>query len=599
MKQFLKQTLASLIGSLAGLFLFFAIGAGGLVLLLISFSLKEDKPVVESKSVLVLDLAMQINDTKPNTSLREALTEEQSSILPLRQVLLAIENAAKDPNIVGILLDGRGGDGQNGYATLKEVREALADFRKEGKKIFAYNLNWTEKSYYLASIADEVAVNPLGAMEINGLSTQQTFLKGALDKYGIGMQIVRVGNYKSAVEPFTRNNYSPENREQLQALLGDIWGEFIGTVATSRKIDKTKVQSIADNLGVIDANTAKAQKLVDRIAYFDEIEGELKKLTEVTAIDESFREVSLTTYVDSVVADENSAMSENKIAILYAEGEIVSGEGTSKTIGGDRFARELRSIREDEAVKAVIVRINSPGGSATASDIILRELQLTQKQKPVIVSMGNVAASGGYWIATGADYILAENNTITGSIGVFGQLPNIQKIANNNGITWDGVKTGKLAEIESVSRPKTEAELAIYQKSVNQIYDLFLTKVANARKLSKTKVAEIAQGRVWSGEAAKKIGLVDEIGGLDAAIAYAVKKAKLGIDWTIEEYPNSSDFDTELLGRFLSTQVGMDGAQIDPITAEYLKLKSDLQVLQNISDPRNIYARLPFNLNLE
>jgi protease IV len=599
MKQFLKQTLASLIGSLAGLFLFFAIGAGGLVFLLINASLKEETPVVEDKSVLVLDLATQINDTKPTTSLQEALTEKQSAILPLRQVLAAIERATTDPNIVGIFLDGRSGDGQNGYATLKEVRNALEKFRSKGKKIFAYNLNWTEKGYYLASIADEVVINPLGAMEINGLSTQQTFLKGALDKYGIGMQIVRVGNYKSAVEPYIRSNYSPENRQQLQALLGDIWGEFTSTVAKSRKIEKQEVQSIADNLGVIDANTAKVEKLVDRIAYFDEVETELKQITDVTTNEESFRQVDLKTYIDGVVEAEDTATSEQKIAILYAEGEIVSGEGSSDTIGGDRFAKELRSIRDDEAIKAVIIRINSPGGSATASDIILRELLLIQKEKPVIVSMGNVAASGGYWIATGADYIFAENNTITGSIGVFGQLPNIQKLANNNGITWDSVKTGKLADIDSVSRPKTEAELAIYQKSVNQIYDLFLTKVANSRKLTKTKVAQIAQGKVWSGEAAKKIGLVDEIGGLERAIAYAAKKAKLGIDWTIEEYPSKRSFDAEFLGRFLSTQSGLDGVQIDPLTAEYLQFQADLKVLQSNSDPRNIYARLPFNLNLQ
>jgi protease-4 len=599
MKQFLKQTLASLIGSLAGLILFFAIGAGGLVFLLINVSLKEETPVVEGKSVLVLDLATQINDTKPTTSLQEALTERQSDILPLRQVLSAIDQATTDPGIVGIFLDGRSGDGQNGYATLKEVRNALENFRSKGKKIFAYNLNWTEKSYYLASIADEIIVNPLGAMEMNGLSTQQTFLKGALDKYGIGMQIVRVGDYKGAVEPYIRNNYSPENRQQLQALLRDIWGEFTTTVAKSRKIDKREVQSIADNLGVIDADMAKAEKLVDRIAYFDEIEGELKKLTDTTTDEESFRQVDLKTYIDGVVEAEDTSTSEQKIAILYAEGEIVSGEGSSGTIGGDRFAKELRSIRDDETIKAVIIRINSPGGSATASDIILRELILTQKEKPVIVSMGNVAASGGYWIATGADYIFAENNTITGSIGVFGQLPNIQKLANNNGITWDNVKTGKLADIDSVSRPKTEAELAIYQKSVNQIYDLFLTKVANSRKLTKTKVAQIAQGRVWSGEAAKKIGLVDEIGGLEQAIAYAAKRAKLGIDWTIEEYPNKRSFNAEFLGRFLSTQSSLNGAQIDPLTAQYLQFQADLKVFQIMSDPRNIYARLPFNLNLQ
>ncbi|MGK7873922.1 MAG: signal peptide peptidase SppA [Xenococcaceae cyanobacterium] len=599
MGQFLKQTFASFIGSLAGLILFFALGTSGLVLLLVSAALRDDSPKIKDKSVLVLDLSMQISDTKPPSSLGKAFSDENTNIITLRQVLDSLEKATKDKRIVGLFLDGRSTGEGSGYATLKEVRAALESFRAAGKKIIAYDVDWSEREYYLGSVADTVMLNPMGVIEINGFSSQQLFLTGAFQKYGIGVQVIRVGNYKSAIEPFTRQNLSPENRQQTQELLADLWGEFLSTVGESRELTPKKLQAIADSKGFLNPEEARASGLVDRVAYFDQVIGDLKELTGNSKKDKSFRQIRLKTYADVPLENAQESSSENKIAVVYAEGTIVSGKGTVRQIGSDRFAKELRKLRQDEDVKAVVLRVNSPGGSATASEIILREVQLTSSKKPVIVSMGNVAASGGYWISTGADRIFAEANTITGSIGVFGLLFNIQEIGNNNGITWDVVKTGRFADINTTIRPKTKEELALYQKYANQIYDLFLNKVAESRNLTVEEVAKIAQGRIWSGEDAQKIGLVDQIGGLEAAIEYAAQKAELGNDWEITEYPKQRSFEEEILERLLDAEVVEQVKQLDPLTAEFIKFKEDLAIFHGLNDPRGIYARLPFKLRIE
>jgi protease-4 len=594
MRQFFKQVFASFIGSLAGLIFFSILGTTGLVVLLVSVALKDTSPVVKDKSMLVFDLSMEIKDTPPASSLSQVLKSDDGKSMTLRQVINNIEKATEDKRIIGIFLDGRK-SGEYGYANLTEIRAALEKFHAAGKKIIAYGVGWSEKDYYLASVADRVILNPLGEIEINGLSTQQMFLSDALKKYGIGVQVVRVGSYKSAVEPFIRQNLSPENRQQLQGLLSDLWGNVLSTISKSRKVTTQNLQAIADNQGILNSEEAKKAKLIDQVAYLDEVIVDLKKFTgNDKKSQQSFQQISLETYAE-VAAKKTDKSSENKIAIVYAEGEIVNGQGTSNQVGGDRFAKELRNIREDKDIKAVVLRINSPGGSATAADIILREVELIQRKKPVIVSMGNLAASGGYWIATGAEHIVANDNTITGSIGVFGLLINLQDIAKNNGITWDGVKTGQFADLGASTRPKTEKELAIFQKSVNQVYNLFLDKVARSRKLSKDKVAAIAQGRVWSGEEAKKIGLVDQIGGLETAIQRAAEQAKLGEDWSIEEYPEKRSFEEEFFEKLLNTEV----KNLDTLTIELLKLRAELAKFASLNDPRNIYVYFPFNLEIK
>ncbi|MBE9169359.1 signal peptide peptidase SppA [Pleurocapsales cyanobacterium LEGE 06147] len=602
MSQFFKQTFASLIGTFAGLFLFFTLGASGLIVLMVVATSPPVEAPVKEKSILVFDLSMKIKDARTPTNLSQALTGEKSNVMTLRQVLQSLEKAIDDPHIVGLLLDGRRGEASisSGYANLAEVRAALERFRAGGKKIIAYDTNWSEREYYLASVADEAVINPMGIMEINGLSYRQIFFKGALDKYGIGVQVIRVGDYKSAVESYTRQNFSLENRQQTQALLADLWGNFLATVGESRSLSPIDLQKIADDKGFLNPTEAKHLGLVDRVAYFDKVVTDLKKLTEQTGQEgRSLKQISLENYATPIGEKAKNKLSNQKIAVIYAEGTIVNGKGGLEEIGSDRFARELRQLREDDSIKSIVLRINSPGGSATASEAILREILLTRKYKPVVVSMGNVAASGGYWIATGADCIFAEESTITGSIGVFGLLPNIQAIANNHGVTWDVVKTGRLADINSNLRPKTEEELAIYQQSVTQTYNLFLDKVAEYRNLPRQEVDQIAQGKVWSGKEGLKIGLVDRIGGLEAAIAYAAEKAKLGTDWQLEEYPKQRSLETEIVNRLLNVNIEAWQAkgQSDPITTELLKVKEELTIFQSLNDPRSIYARLPYNFD--
>ncbi len=598
---FLKQTFASIIGTIAGLLLLVTMGASGLVLLLFAATSPSEEPQVKDKSVLVFDLATQIRDSEPQTNIQQVFSGEVDSTLKLREVLDSLEKAANDDRIVGLLLDGRKDNVGSGYAIMAEVREALANFKAQGKKIIAYDVAWSEREYYLASVADEVLLNPMGIMEFNGISSEQIFLKGAFEKYGIGIQVVRVGDYKAAVEPFLRQDLSSENRQQTQALLTDLWTKFLSTVGESRELAPQYLQQLADQKGFIDPKEAEELNLVDEVAYFDNLTAKLRELTGESADKtESFRQIKFEDYIsDRQATLSNVNIAKNTIAVVYAEGSIVGGKGNIEQIGSDRFSQEFRKLREDDNVKAIVLRVNSPGGSATASEVILREILLTKEEKPVIVSMGNVAASGGYWISAGADQIFAEENTITGSIGVFGLLPNIQKIGNNHGITWDVVQTGKFADINSSVRPKTDAELAIYQKSVSQVYNLFLQKVSEYRKLPQEKVQQIAQGRVWSGKEAQKIGLIDQIGGLEDAIAFAAARAELGKDWQIAEFPQNKTWETEVIERLFKVEALQVEQPTDPLTEELLKIRQELAVLQSFDDPRGIYARLPFEFNID
>lgn len=600
MGQFLKQTVASIVGTIAGFLIIITMGTTGFIMLLVAATATSSvESQVENKSVLVFDLATPIRDSTPPVSVRKVITGNIDESVTLRDVVQSLEKASQDDRIVGLFLDGRKGSASSGYAVMEEVKNALAKFKASGKKIIAYDVGLSEREYYLASVADEVILNPMGMMELNGLSSQQTFFKGALEKYGVGVQIVRVGDYKSAVEPYTRKDLSPENRQQTAQLLNDLWQKFVTTVAQNRDLDREYLQAIANDKGFIEPEEAEELGLIDKIGYFDHVSSQFRELTaqseKKTA---TFRKVGLRNYISELQYDEEEIIGD-RIAVIYAEGSIVGGKGNDEQIGSDRFAKEFRKLREDDNVKAVVLRVNSPGGSASASEVILREVLLTKKEKPVIVSMGNIAASGGYWISTGADYIFAEENTITGSIGVFGLIPNIEKIGNDNGITWDVVKTGKFANIGSNVRPKTDAELAIYQKSVRQTYNLFLNKVARYRNLPKDEVQQIAQGKVWSGKEAVKIGLVDDIGGLEKAISYAAEKAELGTDWQVIEYPKNRGWETQLVDRLSKVEVLQNIEQNDPFSQELRKIKQDFQVFQSFNDPRHVYARVSIDLDID
>ena len=398
MRQFLKQTFASTIGSMVGLLLFLVLGVSGLTMLLFAAVGDEESPGIKDRSVLVFDLSTQVRDSKPPANLAQAFSGKKQDIITLRQVLQAIDRAANDDRITALFLDGRRGGSPNGYATMEELRAALEKFQAAGKKIIAYDVTLSEREYYLSSLADEIVVNPMGTMEFNGLNSKQMFFKGALEKYGVGVQVIRVGDYKSAVEPYLRSDLSPANREQTKALLTDLWGKFLNTVADSRALKADELQEVVDRQGYVDPQDAKDLGLIDRVGYYDNVVTELKKLTGETETEEtaeSFRQVDLSTYAARTIRPpEMASMAEQKIAVVYAEGAIVGGGGSIETIGSDRFAEVFRELREDDKVKAIVLRVNSPGGSATASEVILREILLTKKKKPVVVSMGNVAVIG-------------------------------------------------------------------------------------------------------------------------------------------------------------------------------------------------------------
>ena len=390
---------------------------------------------------------------------------------------------------------------------------------------------------------------------------------------------------------------SPENREQTQKLLDDVWGTIVADVSKSRGVSPEAIQKTVDAEGIIKPGVALKARLIDRVAYRDEIIDRLKRETGVSSPTDTFKQVQLAYYSKTVPHPSTVGMAAGHVAVIYAEGEIVEGEGDQTEIGGAKFAREVRRLREDSSVKAIVLRVNSPGGSASAAETIQRELRLARKVKPVVVSMGSYAASGGYWISTFGDRIFAEPNTITGSIGVFGIQPNLQKLANDHGITFDSVKTGTFAGFLTITRPKTDEELEVFQKLVDWIYGQFVAKVAEGRKLPISRVEEIAQGRVWSGLEAKKLGLVDEIGGLDAAIKYAGHQASMGEHFRITEYPRSrnlSEAIAEMLGKVAPEGLHLHSTGFVGEVKE--RIESEFAALRALNDPRGVYARLPVDL---
>ncbi|AFY83949.1 signal peptide peptidase SppA [Oscillatoria acuminata] len=608
MRDFFKYTFASILGTIVGLGVLGVLSLGGLLIVIgtIATSSKDAGPKVENNSMLVFDLSMNITDSQPTSTTAEALSrtlsdESDPSSMTLRRVVETINAATEDSRILGIYLHSSSSSSSNGYATLREVREALERFRDAGKTIIAYDQDWSEREYYLASVAEEILLHPLGIMEMNGLSSETTFLAGGLEKYGVGVQVTRVGKYKSAVEPFVLTESSPESRQQTEKLLSDIWSDFLTTVDRREKISAQQVQQVVNNRGMLMAPEAEQQGFVDRLAYFDEVVAQLKELTGKKEDDQTFRQVSLSGY--ATVSDdqrETRMRSAPQIALVYADGEIVSGEGGSTQVGGDRLAKQLRDLRRDEDVKAVVLRVNSPGGSATASEVIQREVQLMAESKPIVVSMGNVAASGGYWISSYGSKIFAQPNTVTGSIGVFGMLLNVQSLGNNQGITWDVVKTGPYADIETITRPKTAQEMALIQQMVDRIYERFLNLIVQSRNLPAQQVSEIAQGRVWSGQEAQQLGLVDEIGGLNDAILAAAELAELGDNWKVEDYPETRSFEQILIERLLGSRLKalVPTPEPDPLTAQLQQLYEEVSIVKNLNDPFHTYTRLPFTFEI-
>lgn len=576
----------------------------GLLLAIAVAILAPSGPKIEDKSVLVFNLNTQITDRPADerAAMLARLLGDRGATLQLRAATTALREAAQDKRISGLYLYGSliPSGYSSGYGALKELRESIQDFQKSGKPVIAYIADADNRDYYVMSVANQILLNPLGGLAFRGLAAHGTFFKGAGDKYGIEFTPIRHGKYKSAIEPFTRENFSPENREQIQALIQTVWGEMLTAVATSRKIPTEQLQALVDTNGLIDIRTAKAAGLVTEAAYEAEAFDKLRQLTGTTAKDKQFPQVSLAQYAPvAQAAAARKHQGKDKIAIVYAEGAIVDGEGdpsSQSQVAGEAFARLLRKVQERKDVKAVVLRVNSPGGSAEASDVILDELRRFKSNRPVIVSMGTVAASGGYFISMAARRILAEPSTITGSIGVFGLGLNLKKLANDHGVTFDALQTGALADLGTLTRPMNPEEQAVIQKQVDYIYDEFVQRVARCRMLPTNRVDEIAQGRVWSGADALKIGLVDELGGLDRAIAVAAKEAKVGADYGVIEFPETKSLLEELSEAFGGEQPPLAKNNLGSRIAD--KVMTNWRWLSSFNDPHGIYARLPFELEL-
>ncbi len=530
MKQFFKYIFATIIGVLLCLIIFTFIILG-----LISSARNDKKTEVEANSVLRLSLDYAIKERTSANPLSGIpfLNLSVKKTPGLNDILASIKRAKTDDNIKGVYLDE--GYMLSGQATTEEIRNALIDFKKSGKFVLAYGEIYTQGAYYLASVADKIYLNPKGIFEFRGFHSKYTFFKGALEKLGIQAQVIKVGTFKSAVEPFILDKMSDANRLQVNSYLGSLYDYFLTGISKSRKLNKDSLFSIANNLQIKYPEDALRYKLVDGLKYKDEILTELKQRTG-TAQDDNLKIVELADY-NQPNEDKDKGSSNTRIAVVYASGDIGGGEGDDNSIGSEGISKAIRKARLDKKVKAVVLRINSPGGSSLASDVLWREVMLTKKVKPIIVSMGDVAASGGYYMACAADSIFAQPNTITGSIGIFAILPNMQTFLNQKlGITFDGVKTGKFADLGDVTRPLNPAERMILQDQVNRGYLDFTNAVASGRKKTQKYIDSIGQGRVWTGSQALKIGLVDRLGNLDDAVHSAAAKAKI-TDYKLVAYP--------------------------------------------------------------
>jgi protease-4 len=587
MKGFFKYLLASILGVIIAIFLFFFIMMG-IIGAAIS---KQDQVVkIEKNTILHVTLDQTITD-RSNKNPMESFdfsTFKPVTQLGLNDILDNIKKAKTDENIAGIYLD------LNiipaGIATIEEIRNALLDFKASGKFIISYADSYTQPSYYIASVSDKVYLNPEGMMMFVGLRAELMFFKEALEKLGVEMQIIRHGKFKSAVEPFMYTKMSDENREQTMTYIGAIWNKMLTGISESRNISVDDLNKIANNLLLKNAESAVELKFVDGLKYKDEILDELMTLTEKKDIDK-ITTIDLAKYT-KVPRKDRKALEKDKIAVVYASGTVMMGEGAEGTIGSDRISQAIREARRDSSVKAIVFRVNSGGGSALASEVIWREVKLAQEVKPVIASLGDVAASGGYYIVCPAQTIVASPNTITGSIGVFGTLPNGKELMNKKlGVHIDVAKTNEYADMGSFFRPLTAQEKDMIQFEIEEIYQTFITHVAEGRNMTKEKVDEIGQGRVWSGANAMEIGLIDEFGGLDKAIEIAAKAANLE-KYRVVDLPKLKDPFQQLMEDF-SGNVRTSILK-NELGNEYVYYET----LQDIRSMKGIQARIPFEVEI-
>ena len=592
--KFSKVLLAAFLGTLIAMVITFFIKVGVVSSMISSLSTETEtisKPKPNSVLYMKLDYAIPDRTTDNPFGGINFSTMESKDMTGLNDILRNIEQAKTDANIKGIYMELS--SIPTSTATLQELRNKLIEFKESGKFIVTYSENYSQSAYYIASIADKIYLNPEGALDMHGMASQIMFYKHLLDKLDVEMQIVRGPNnrFKSAVEPYFLDKMSEANREQMEKLLGTVWGQILTGISESRNISVEQLNEIADNLDTyFNADKALEYGLVDNLYYKDQMLEELKGLT---GSNKDINAIGNAKYAKSYTVKNAS---KNEVAIIYATGQIFDGKGDeSSAIYSENLSKTIRKAREDENVKAIVLRVNSPGGSAVASAIIGRELDLTKEVKPVIVSMGNYAASGGYWISAKADYIFADPTTLTGSIGVFGTFPNAQGFLNDKiGLTFDVAKTNKNADFGSITQPLTEFQYGKLQEMVVKTYNDFTSRVAEGRGLTQTYVDSIGQGRVWAGADAIEIGLVDKLGDMEDAIAYAAEKASLGDDYKVTEWPKQKDFFTRMMDSM------NEGDKLDAAMKQKLGAYYDyLQGLENLQKNTGIQARMPFDMIIE
>jgi protease-4 len=597
MRQFLKFMFASMLGTfLIGIVLIF-IFIGSLAALGGSFAMEGKPTTVKDGSILHLQLDQEIVDrgNKDPFKLNFGPFRDAHRI-GLNTLLATLDHAKTDDHIEGIFLDLT--ELQGGFATLKEIREKLIAFKKEsGKPIVAFSDTYTQGTYYLATAADAIYLQPKGDLQYHGLRSEYMFYKGLFQKLDVDVQFIRGSNnkFKSFGEAFTEDHMSDANRAQNRAILNGLWEDHITAVAENRKMDKARLNVIADSLLVRNGKAALDLGMVDGLKFRDEVLDILRERMGIPASDE-LELTALSTYARSFTPDHENGSSKEKLAVIYAQGSIATGESEEGTIGSTDLSQAIREAREDSSIKAIVFRVNSPGGSGLASDVIWREVELAKKVKPVVVSMGDVAASGGYYISAPATKIFAEPTTITGSIGVFGIIPNLQGFFKNKlGITFDGEKTHELADMMTTSRPLSEREKKIIQGYVDEFYQGFKERVAEGRKMTVAQVDSIGQGRVWTGVDAKRIGLVDELGGLEDAIAEAAKLASL-TDYKRVEMPEQKDLFQQILA-------DLNGQAKAWVATEWLgedvELLNQYKAVRKAKEQFGIQARMPYDLVIE
>ena len=592
--KFYKLVCAAFLGTLIALLINFFVKVGVVSSMIsnMSKSETESNTVVKPNSVLYMTLDYDIPDRSVDNPFGNFNynTMEPIETTGLNVILRNIEQAKTDQNIKGIYLELS--SIPTSIATLQEIRDKLIEFKESGKFIVCYSEGYSQSAYYMASVADKIYLNPEGALDLRGMASQIMFYKHLFEKLEIEMQIVRGPNnrFKSAVEPYFLDKMSEANREQMDKLLGTLWGQILLGISQTRNISVEQLNQIADNLEVMtDAKKALEYGLVDELVFKDQVLEELRTMTNST------KKVNAVNNANYAKSYKDKKASKNEVAVIYAMGQIYDGKGSEENIYSEDLSKTIRKAREDDNVKAVVLRVNSPGGSALASAVIGRELDLTKEVKPVIVSMGNYAASGGYWISAKGDYIFADPTTITGSIGVFGTFPNMQGFLNNKiGLTFDVAETNENADFGSVVQPLTEFQYAKMQESVVKTYDEFTRRVAEGRGLRQSYVDSIGQGRVWAGADAIELGLVDQLGDMEDAIAYAADKAGLGDDYKVTELPKEKDFFTRIM-ESMNKKDDLDAALKQKLGV-YYHYYEGLEALQKNT---GIQARMPFDLVIE